>query len=125
VLGAYKRGVRIISVTRLRRLAGLPDVPTDELLPSEPRVATMHPSRRRRGSEDPGSVTIGLVQLDAFDAFGSDTLVRYVRMIQRRRKNFDGRAVTLRDEDVRVLGRICDLQEAGIRRRLGELGVRL
>jgi len=45
-------------------------------------------------------------------------------MIQVQRGDFSGRCVAIRNEDLQALGRFFERDEAGMRCRLGDLGVR-
>ena len=54
-----------------------------------------------------------------------DLIRRYVGMIQIQRGDYNGRVITVRAEDVRALARVFERDEAGMRRRLDELGIRL
>jgi transcriptional regulator with XRE-family HTH domain len=117
VLGAYERGERTISVPRLQRLARLYKVPVDQLLPS---AGPMRTPRHPAPSE---SVRVDLIRLAALDSPDRDVLQRYVTSVQIQRGDFNGRVITIRDEDVRALGRILMLDEAATRARLRELFV--
>jgi transcriptional regulator with XRE-family HTH domain len=128
VLGAYERGERIISVLRLQRLAQLYRVPVDQLLPR----ATGNVAAQNRGGE-PGDgegapetppVSIDLVRLGEVEAPERDVIRRYLTMIQVQRGDFSDRSVRIRCEDLRALGRVFERDEAGMRVRLQELGVR-
>ncbi|MDQ2754356.1 MAG: transcriptional regulator [Actinomycetota bacterium] len=130
VLGAYERGERIISVLRLQRLAQLYGVPVDQLLPRGNRGG-----RSGNDGQDPplgdgisterAPVTIDLGRLEHLDAPERDVLRHYVGMIQIQRGDFNGRVITIRNEDVRALARVFQRDEVSMRERLGELGLRL
>ncbi len=128
VLGAYERGERIISVLRLQRLAHLYGVPVDQLLPRANSSSGANgtgpdrPQFERRSLERP--VTIDLTRLAALDAPETEILRRYVNMIQIQRGDFNGRVITIRDEDVRALARVFERDEAGMRARLRQLGTK-
>jgi transcriptional regulator with XRE-family HTH domain len=128
VLGAYERGERIISVLRLQRLAQLYRVPVDQLLPRPMATGSgdngsSEPSGGERATERP-PVSIDLVRLGEVEAPERDVIRRYISMIQVQRGDFSGRAVTIRGEDLRALGRVFERDETGMRVRLQELGVR-
>ncbi len=127
VLGAYERGERVISVLRLQRLAGLYAVPVDQLLPrgSDSGLAAVGLRGGAAGAGDTGPVRIDLGHLDGLEAPERDVVRRYIGMIQIQRGDFNGRVITIRDEDVRALARVFERDEADMRRRLHELGIRV
>lgn len=126
VLGAYERGERIISVLRLQRLAGLYGVPVDQLLP---RNVAGSPAASIDAdlpdSADQAAVTIDLGRLEALEAPERELIRRYVGMIQIQRGDYNGRVITIRNEDVRSLARVFERDERDMRRRLDELGIRV
>src|ERR1700738_1831185 len=96
VLGAYERGERAISVTRLQRLAKFYNVPVDQLLPRdtgpEPEWTGQEIDLREREGQmlrDDDPVTIDLTRLDTTPATEKDLLSRYLSMIQVQRKAFN------------------------------------
>jgi transcriptional regulator with XRE-family HTH domain len=98
VLGAYERGERSISVPRLQRLAIFYGVPVDHLLPRLGPEARSEPEAR--------------------------TLNRYLSLIQTQRGDFNGKVLTIRRDDVRVLAAILDQSPGGLIERLDDLGLR-
>ena len=140
VLGAYERGERAISVPRLQRLARFYNVPVDQLLPRdlgpEPawgsgddsidlREDGEIPSRRSTYENGDDRVTIDLTRLDAVAAPERDLLSRYLGMIQVQRQDFNGRVLTIRQEDLRAIACLFETNAESMRRRLDELGLRL
>ncbi len=141
VLGAYERGERAISVPRLQRLARFYNVPVDQLLPRdlgpEPSWASgddaidlredgeIIPSRRSTYENGDDRVTIDLTRLDAVAAPERDLLSRYLGMIQVQRQDFNGRVLTIRQEDLRAIACLFETNAETMRRRLDELGLRL
>ncbi len=98
VLGAYERGERSISVPRLHRLASYYDVPVAQLLPPDPRQAVKAPS--------PDQITIDLTRLDDIGGAESEVLERFLTAIQVERQDFNGRVLTVRRDDLKVLSRL-------------------
>ena len=124
VLGAYERGERIISVLRLQRLAAFYGVPVDQLLPrSAGGGGAGEPSPPGVAGET-DTVTIDLAKLEHLAAPEKEVLQRYIGMIQVQRGDFNGRVITIRDEDVSALGRVFEMSGPAMRGRLNELGVR-
>jgi transcriptional regulator with XRE-family HTH domain len=132
VLGAYERGERAISVPRLQRLARFYNVPVDQLLPKDlgPDLNPVADDddldlepEPRQGSD--GKVTIDLGALEACEAAERDLLRRYLGMIQVQRQDFNGRMLTIRGEDIRILALMLQTTPDSFRRRLEDLGLRL
>lgn len=121
VLGAYERGERALSVARLVRLAELYDVPTDQLLPRGTDVE-IDITDGADGFED--GFTIDLVALQ--DARDPDTeaLARYATRIQLQRQDFNGRYLTIRRDDLRVLAAVFGQGADDFGARLEALGLR-
>lgn len=117
VLGAYERGERSISVPRLERLARLYQVPVDHLLP-------------RTGDEDIPlemsleKLRIDLRQLEQSDEPDGQVLQRYLNLVQIRRNDFNGRVLTIRSDDLRVLASVLDMTLDDLAKRIEELGVK-
>lgn len=105
VLGAYERGERAISVPRLQRLARLYDVPVDQLLPGE-LADTMGEGSggRQQGRDGARKIRIDLGVLR--DAPGQEAAVlrRFLATIQVERQDFNGQLLTIRADDLRVIG---------------------
>jgi transcriptional regulator with XRE-family HTH domain len=121
VLGAYERGERSISVPRLQRLAMFYGVPVDHLLP---RLGPPPGSGEVAIPVEGDSVCIDLEALEGRREPEARTLVRYVSLIQMQRGDFNGKMLTIRWDDVRVLAAVLDQSPGGLVGRLAELGLR-
>jgi transcriptional regulator with XRE-family HTH domain len=120
VLGAYERGERSISVPRLQRLAIFYGVPVDHLLPRMGPEATE--AAAAAGVDE--AVCIDLEALEARSEPEARTLNRYLALIQTQRGDFNGKVLTIRRDDVRVLAAIFDQSPGGLIERLDDLGLR-
>ncbi len=120
VLGAYERGERAISVPRLLRLSEIYEVPPDQLLP---RDAEVEINLTESGDMDAG-FTIDLVKLHALDEPEASVLSRYAATIQLQRQDFNGRLLTIRRDDLRVLAAVLGRRPEELGIRLDELGLR-
>jgi transcriptional regulator with XRE-family HTH domain len=121
VLGAYERGERSISVPRLQRLAIFYGVPVDHLLPRLGPEATEAAAAAGAADE---AVCIDLEALEARSEPEARTLNRYLTLIQTQRGDFNGKVLTIRRDDVRVLAAILDQSPGGLIERLDDLGLR-
>jgi transcriptional regulator with XRE-family HTH domain len=121
VLGAYERGERALSVSRLLRLGELYDVPPDQLLPRGTDVEidlTQEPV-------DGHTLTLDLVRLSQLKEPDAEVLARYASTIQLQRQDFNGRMLTIRRDDVRVLAAVLGRTPDNLGQRLDELGLRV
>ena len=122
VLGAYERGERSISVPRLQRLAIFYGVPVDHLLPRlGPEVSE---ATTASGGGNDEAVCIDLEALESRSEPEAQTLNRYLALIQTQRGDFNGKVLTIRRDDVRVLAAILDQSPGGLIERLDDLGLR-
>jgi len=120
VLGAYERGERAISVPRLLRLSEIYEVPPDQLLP---RDADLEINLTEMADLEAG-FTIDLVKLHALDEPEAAVLSRYAATIQLQRQDFNGRLLTIRRDDLRVLAAVLGRRPEELGVRLEELGLR-
>jgi len=98
VLGAYERGERSLSVPRLHRLAGYYGVPVVQLLPPDSAAMVIDPDRE--------TVTIDLERLGTLDGPEGDMIERFLSSIQMERQDFNGKVLTVRRDDLRLLSRL-------------------
>ncbi|MCJ7436691.1 MAG: transcriptional regulator [Acidimicrobiia bacterium] len=123
VLGAYERGERALSVGRLLRLAELFDVPADQLLPRDEEKPDIDLTTAS-GTDSMAGYTIDLVRLSQLQDADALVLSRYAATIQLQRQDFNGRVLTIRSDDVRVLAAVLGRLPEGLASRLDELGLR-
>jgi transcriptional regulator with XRE-family HTH domain len=122
VLGAYERGERALSVNRLLRLAELYDVPADQLLP---RGSDLEIDLTRTNHDTNHALTLDLVRLNQLEEPDAEVLARYAATIQLQRQDFNGRMLTIRRDDVRVLAAVLGRTPEALGARLDELGLRV
>ena len=104
VLGAYERGERAISVPRLERLAGFYNVPIDQLLPRGDAL----------GGDSGLDLTrlklaINVAKLSQLTGQPFETLQRFLRLIQVQRQDFNGKVITIREDDHRAISAMLDV----------------
>ncbi len=115
VVGAYERGERAVSITRLQRLAAFYRVPVSELLPTE--------DRNLAGPIDQGpELVIDLVALEREREL-EPAVRRYASAIQARRGDYNGRVLTVRHADLELLAAVLDASPEELRSRLTAAGV--
>lgn len=114
VLGAYERGERAISASRLVRLADIYRLPVQAMLPTADGSGP---------TATPG-LALDLERLGESDAPEAQATSRYVRHLQAQRGDWAGRVFRIRTEDVRALACACDVGPDDLVKRLDELGVR-
>ncbi|MFV0526844.1 MAG: transcriptional regulator [Acidimicrobiales bacterium] len=122
VLGAYERGERAISVPRLERLARYYSVPIDQLLPRS-SVNADAGTVDLTGRTGRQGVTIDLTQLEGVAGPEGEMLGRYLVMIQVQRQDFNGRVLTIREDDLRAVACILGVEIDAAVDRLADLGL--
>ena len=118
VVGAYERGERAVSVSRLRALAEFYRVPVSSLLPTNGSTA-------RAPSRSGERLVIDLTALE-FDGVADEereVIERYVGAIQAQRGDYNGRVLTVRSSDVRALAAVLDRDVPEFREHLTAVGV--
>jgi transcriptional regulator with XRE-family HTH domain len=100
VVGSYERGDRAVTVQRLSELADFYGVPVSELLPEGGTVAS--------AAEPAPRLVIDLEQLSSVPPQQSAPLARYAATIQSQRGDYNGRVLSIRQEDLRTLAVIYD-----------------
>jgi len=127
VLGAYERGERTISVPRLQRLAQIYAVPVDQLLPADlsqiGRVGAANGGRGSGAAERPRKVTIDLTRLSDGSGPERDLLRHFLASVQLQRQDFNGKVITIREADLRVMASMFGRSSDALITRLEELGL--
>jgi transcriptional regulator with XRE-family HTH domain len=116
VLGAYERGERAISVPRLERLATFYNVPVDQLLPRSEAMVNGDAEQQARKK-----LAIDVVKLSQLVGQPFDMLVRFLRMIQVQRQDFNGKVITVRGDDTRAIAAMLDVPVEQVAERLDAL----
>ncbi|MGY6500322.1 MAG: helix-turn-helix domain-containing protein [Acidimicrobiales bacterium] len=128
VLGAYERGERAISVPRLQRLARFYSVPVDQLLPrddvtggfgTEGAVVDLVSSRLG----DRASFTIDLARVEQMSGPEAAMLTRFLASIQVQRQDFNGRVLTIRNDDLRAIACILGIDPNSAETKLADFGL--
>ena len=115
VVGSYERGDRAVTVQRLSELADFYGVPVGELLPEgHPSAAANEPAAR---------IIIDLEQLSQVPADKAAPLARYAATIQSQRGDYNGRVLSIRQEDLRSLAVIYDASPSALTEQLIGWGV--
>jgi len=124
VLGAYERGERAISVPRLLRLAEIYEVPADQLLPRDFDGEISLVESAGGAVDQASTFAIDLVRLHDVDDPDAQIISRFASSIQLERQDFNGRMLTIRRSDLRVLAACMgrSLEDLGV--RLEQLGLR-
>jgi transcriptional regulator with XRE-family HTH domain len=114
VVGSYERGDRAVTVQKLSELAAFYGVPVAELLPdSSPSGA----------AEPPPRIVLDLEQLQRLPVERAGTLARYAATIQSQRGDYNGKVLSIRQEDLRALAVIYDKAPSSLTEELIGLGV--
>jgi transcriptional regulator with XRE-family HTH domain len=115
VVGAYERGDRNVTVPRLSELANFYGVPVSELIP-DGKSASPQSSERRR-------VVLNLEGLDRVPEADRDPLSRFTAAIQVQRGDFNGRVLTIRQDDLMSLALLYQTTADELARRLDDWGL--
>ncbi len=99
VVGSYERGDRAVTVQKLAELADFYTVPVAELLPDGAPAAAADPPQR---------LVLDLERLGQVPAEKAGPLARYAAAIQAQRGDYNGRVLSIRQDDLRTLAVIYD-----------------
>ena len=124
-LGAYERAERAISVPRLQRLANFYNVPVDQLLPGEDVLNELDGGSPSQADIDmtERSIVIDLTKLGESKTSESEVINRYLKIIQVKRQDFNGRVLTIRRDDLQALAAIIGTTVEDAPQRLAELNL--
>ena len=114
VIGSYERGDRAVTVQKLAELANFYSIPIAELLPD---------ARPVRGGDPATKVVLNLERLGELPADQAGPLARYAATIQSQRGDYNGRVLSIRQEDLRTLAVIYEQAPSVLAARLTEWGV--
>ena len=115
VVGSYERGDRAVTVQRLAELADFYGVPINELLPDASPAAA--------ATEPPPRLVLDLEKLSDIPADQSAPLARYTATIQSQRGDYNGRVLSIRQDDLRSLAVIFDETPSQLTEQLITWGV--
>ena len=115
VVGSYERGDRAVTVQRLAELSDFYGVPISELLPDGVPAAA--------AAEPPPRLVLDLEKLQHVPADMAAPLARYTATIQSQRGDYNGRVLSIRQEDLRTLAVIYDETPSQLTEQLINWGV--
>jgi transcriptional regulator with XRE-family HTH domain len=104
VVSSYERGDRMVTVARLAALAEFYGVPTEELLPDARRT------RRTRRTRPGRKLAIDLQRLAELPTAQAGPLARYAAAIQSQRCDYNGKVLTIWEQDLQSLAVLYDLR---------------
>ena len=114
VVGSYERGDRAVTVQRLAELADFYGVPVQELLPG---------TTPGGAAEPPPKLVLDLERLATVPAEKAGPLQRYAATIQSQRGDYNGKVLSIRQDDLRTLAVIYDQSPSVLTEQLISWGV--
>ena len=115
VVGSYERGDRAVTVQRLAELADFYGVPV--------RRAAAGRGHRLGASSRPPKLVLDLERLRSVPAERAGPLARYAATIQGQRGDYNGKVLSIRQDDLRTLAVIYDMPPAALAEQLISWGV--
>jgi transcriptional regulator with XRE-family HTH domain len=116
VVGAYERGDRNVTIARLSELAAFYAIPISEILPDDGLSGRGPVEARRR-------VVLNLEGLDRVPESDRDPLSRFTTAIQMQRGDYNGRVLTIREDDLMALALLYQTTAEELGRRLIDWGL--
>ncbi|GGP07888.1 hypothetical protein GCM10012278_37200 [Nonomuraea glycinis] len=114
VVGSYERGDRAVTVQKLAELADFYGVPVSELLPGGAAPSPLGPTPK---------LVIDLERLASLPKEKAGALARYAATIQSQRGDYNGKVLSIRQEDLRSLAVIYDKSPSELTEELISWGV--
>ncbi|MYS79038.1 transcriptional regulator [Embleya scabrispora] len=114
VVGSYERGDRAVTVQRLAELADFYGVPVQELLPG---------GTPNGAAEPPPRLVLDLERLQTVPSDQAGPLQRYAATIQSQRGDYNGKVLSIRQDDLRTLAVIYDQSPSVLTEQLIGWGV--
>ena len=114
VVGSYERGDRAVTVQRLSELADFYGVPMSELLPGANQFGAAR--------EAPPKLVLDLERLHQLDLAEAAPLSRFTSTIQAQRGDYNGKVLSIRQEDLLHAGRHLRRAAEPARRATDQLG---
>src|SRR3984893_13085552 len=114
VVGSYERGDRSVTVQKLAELAEFYGVPVSELLPGDSTPAPLAPSPK---------LVIDLERMAQLPKDKAGPLARYVATIQSQRGDYNGRVLSIREEDLGAIPVIYDKTPGDLTEELISWGI--
>jgi len=114
-VSSWERGDRAVTVARLAELAEFYGVPTEDLLPPQSMVAAPAGSGRK--------LTLDLTRLVSLPARETGPLARYASTIRHQRDDYNGKILTIREQDLQSLAVMYHLEPNNMMALLTTWGV--
>jgi transcriptional regulator with XRE-family HTH domain len=115
VVGSYERGDRAVTVQRLSELADFYGIPMSELLPGANQFGAAR--------EAPPKLVLDLELLHRGELPESAPLARFASTIQAQRGDYNGKVLSIRQEDLLTLAVIYDESPSQLAEKLINWGV--
>lgn len=115
VVGSYERGDRAVTVQKLADLAAFYGVPMSELIPGAGQSSA--------ASEPTPKLVLDLEKLRELDLEEAEPLSRFISTVQAQRGDYNGKVLTVRQDDLRTLAVIYGEAPSQVAERLVNWGL--